>query len=260
MIESIKIIRQYYNSEKPYICAFSGGKDSIVIYDLCKKSGVPIQYIYSNTTIDPPGHISFIRKNYPDVEILQPKASFFKLIELRGLPTRQTRFCCQALKEYYGNNANIIEGLRIDEGIKRGKRLKDLKEPSQCDTRVKGKQHIYPILNWMEKDVWEYIHKNNLVYSELYDKGFKRLGCVGCPLAQQKERIREYKIYPRYVYAIIKAIQKNIEAGKSLSKFFNDPYEAFYWWISELSLKNHFSLKLFEINYKKEIEKLFPKI
>jgi len=258
--ESIEIIKKYYDKDKPYICAFSGGKDSIVIYDLCHKTGLPIEYIYSNTTIDPPGHISFIRKNYPDVEIRQPKMSFYQLIAKRGLPTRQARFCCQELKEYYGGKSNIIVGLRISEGVKRGNRLKVLEHPYADDTRIKGKRHIYPIMHWTDDDVWDYIHERKLPYPEHYDRGFDRLGCVGCPLANKTQRIKEYKLYPRYVYATIKAIKKNIDAGGNLSKVFNDPYEAFYWWISEQSTLDHKSPRLFKINYEEEIKKLFPVI
>jgi len=256
-IQSIKLIKGLYDNSKENIIAFSGGKDSIVMNDLAKKSGLKFSYKYGNTTIDPPGHLRFIRENYPHVEIIQPSYSFYQLIEKKGLPTRHSRFCCQHLKEYIGEGCKVFEGLRYDEGVKRGKRLKALKEPEECDRNSKGKIHAFPILNWKEKNIWDYIKENKLPYPEWYDLGFKRMGCVGCPLANQKQRIREYKMFPRYVYAAIKAIDKNIKAGKCLSKF-NDPYEAFYWWISELSIKNHFSLKLFEINYEEALKKMFP--
>lgn len=257
--QSIKLIKGLYDNNRENIIAFSGGKDSIVLYYLAKETGLNFFYKHSNTTIDPPGHLRFIRENYPDVEIINPRYSFFKLVEKYGLPTRHRRFCCQHLKEYVGKGCKVFEGLRIDEGIKRGKRLSELKEPEQCDTRIKDKIHAYPILQWKQTDIWDYINKNKYPYPELYDQGFDRMGCVGCPLANQKQRIRKYKMFPKYVYATIKAINKNIQAGKSLSKFFADPYEAFYWWISELSIKNHKSLKLFKINYEESIKKMFPK-
>jgi len=256
--QSIRLIKALYSKTQPNIIAFSGGKDSIVLWHLAMQTGLEFEFIYSNTTIDPPGHIKFIRDNYQNVKIAQPKKSFYKVIEKYGLPTRQARFCCQHLKEYLGRGCKVFEGLRIDEGVKRGLRLKALREPEQCDTRLKGKIHAYVIMNWTEAEIWEYIKKYTLPYPKHYDLGFNRLGCVGCPLANQKQRILEYKTYPRYVYATIKAINKNILAGKSLSKLFNDPYEAFYWWISELSIKQHKQLSLFEINYKEVIKKMFP--
>jgi phosphoadenosine phosphosulfate reductase len=73
-----------------------------------------------------------------------------------------------------------------------------------------------------------------------------------------KARIREYKMFPRYVYAVIKAIDKNIKAEKGISKFFQDPYEAFYWWISEMSIKNFQRKGFFETNYEEVVKKMFP--
>ena len=256
--QSIRIIKKLYDYDRCDNIAFSGGKDSIVIYSLAKKTGLSFDYIYTNTTIDPKGHINFIRKNYPDVKILQPKLSFYQIVAKYGLPTRHRRFCCQHLKEYAGAGCKNFEGLRIEEGVKRGKRLNGIiGEPEQCDTRIKGKTHVYPIMNWTKVDVWDYIKLNGLAYPELYDRGYDRLGCVGCPLASEKQRIFEYKEHPRYVFATIKAIKKNIDAKKSLSKFFNDPYSAFYWWVSGTSIKNFKEKQLFEIDYEKIIKETF---
>jgi len=256
---AIKTIEILHDPNKEYILAFSGGKDSIVIYDLAKKSKVSniINYIHSNTTIDPPGHLKFIRNNYPDVKIIHPKYSFYKLIEKKGLPTRLTRFCCQYLKEYVGKNAKVIEGIRLEESITRRTRLSNIKEPEVCDTRIKGKIHVYPILNWTEKDIWDYIHLNNLTYPIEHYRYNKRMGCVGCPLTTQNNRIKDYQLYPKYVKAILQAIRKNIENEGPLSKRFNDEYDAFNWWISGDSIHIH-ELKrdsgFFKIDYKKELQ------
>lgn len=271
---SLKIIESLYDERRENIGAFSGGKDSIVLKHLMDRTGIPFVYKYSNTTIDPPGHMGFIRKNYPDVEIIRPRYTFWQLIERYGLPTRQNRFCCQHLKEYVGKGAKVFEGLRIDESAeeemrysrrgkkniisKRGRRLLALKEPEVCDTRVKNKIHAYPIMNWTTSDIWSYISKYDLPYSDFYKKGFHRLGCIGCPMGRQEQRVREYKMFPRFVYASIKAIEKNINAGKSISKFFDNPYEAFYWWISEVSIEKHKMQSLFKIDYEAVIKNTFP--
>lgn len=271
---SLKIIESLYDERRENIGAFSGGKDSIVLKHLMDRTGIPFVYKYYNTTIDPPGHMGFIRKNYPDVEIIRPRYTFWQLIERYGLPTRQNRFCCQHLKEYVGKGAKVFEGLRIDESAeeemrysrrgkkniisKRGRRLLALKEPEVCDTRVKNKIHAYPIMTWTTSDVWTYIRKYDLPYSDFYNKGFHRLGCIGCPLGRQEQRMREYKMFPRFVYASVKAIEKNISTGKSISKFFDNPYEAFYWWISEVSIEKHKMQSLFKIDYEAVIKNTFP--
>jgi phosphoadenosine phosphosulfate reductase len=233
--------------------AFSGGKDSIALYHIHKLSGMNFPIRYSNTTIDPPGTMSFIRRNYPDVEIINPKKSFYKLIEERGLPTRVGRFCCQELKENYGIGKNNIEGVRWQEGSKRSKY-----EPEQCDTRtwMKGAKHYYPIINFTERDVWAVINQNNLKTLPYYHAPYnwKRHGCVGCPLATKKQQIKEFQTFPRHAKAIIMAIDKNIKRNGSLLRISSDPYEVFWWWVSRKSIIEwHTSYNtLFTLSFKKE--------
>lgn len=259
--QSIRLIKTLHDSRKRNIIAFSGGKDSIVLWHLAMKSELPFAYVYSNTTIDPPGHIGFIRHSYPNVKIAQPKYSFYELIEKYGLPTRINRFCCSHLKEYVGKGAKVFLGIRLGESSARMMKYGQLKEPEVCDKKVKGKIRVFPILQWKATDIWKYIHENNLPYPKTYDLGFQRLGCIGCPYATQQERIREYKLYPRYAYAVIKAIRKNIESGGSIGKKFDDPYEAFHWWISNYSIvkyKAYNQMSLIKMNYEEEFKSMFP--
>lgn len=238
--------------------AFSGGKDSIVLYYFCKLANIDVPYIYGNTTIDPKGTIKMIKTHYNDVHILQPKNSYYKLIENRGLPTRVGRFCCQELKEIYGIGKNNIEGVRWEESSKRNKY-----EPIQCDSRawMKNAKHYYPIIDLTENDIWQIIKTNNLPYLPYYDEPYnwKRHGCVGCPLSGGKQMIKEFKVFPKNANAIIKSIRKNINTGKSLSKISKNPYEVFWWWISEKSIKewkSNKSCELFEIDYEKQYNRI----
>jgi len=63
---AIELIRQY-EPEGGYFLAFSGGKDSIVIYDLAVKAGVKFDAHYNNTQIGPPELRLFIKRNYYNV-------------------------------------------------------------------------------------------------------------------------------------------------------------------------------------------------
>ncbi|KAA6324379.1 hypothetical protein EZS27_026287 [termite gut metagenome] len=115
---SISLIQKLATAE-PYNLGFSGGKDSVVILDLAKRAGVKFNAIYAITTIDPPGTTSFIKKNYPEVNIIRPEKTFFQIVEEKGLPSRTRRFCCEKLKEKYGIGNRSIEGMRKEESPKR---------------------------------------------------------------------------------------------------------------------------------------------
>jgi phosphoadenosine phosphosulfate reductase len=99
--------------------SYSGGKDSDVILELAKMSGIPFRAIYKNTTIDPPGTIKHCREK--GVEIFQPKKSFMQIIEKKGMPTRRARFCCSELKEYKVLD-RAIQGIRKTESKAREER------------------------------------------------------------------------------------------------------------------------------------------
>jgi len=42
---------------------------------------------------------------------------------------------------------------------------------------------VNPLINWTEKDVWDYIEKNNVPYNKLHKKGFASIGCQPCTRA-----------------------------------------------------------------------------
>ena len=219
---------------------FSGGKDSVVIYHLAKRANISFTAIYSNTTLDPPGTISFIRKNFPDVQILHPKESFYDLVRRKGLPTRQTRFCCEYLKEQAGIGRNTILGVRASESKKREGR-----DYIQCDTRKsqKGAKLIYPIYDWLDADVWGYIKKYNLPIAPCYSAGCARLGCVGCPLIYPTKKRFEFSIYPKVYIAIKKAItigMANNPQWKLSLATEGDGEIAMQWWISNKSINQFF--------------------
>lgn len=48
--------------EKPIVCTYSGGKDSDVMLELFKRSGVPFEVHNSHTTVDAPQTVYHIRE------------------------------------------------------------------------------------------------------------------------------------------------------------------------------------------------------
>lgn len=116
---AISNIKRYEPKEGYYI-AFSGGKDSTVIYDLAKKANVKFDVHYHFTTVDPPELLKFVKGNYPEVPWDRPEHSMFYYIERKGfLPTRGIRYCCGYLKECYGKGRVVITGVRREESKKK---------------------------------------------------------------------------------------------------------------------------------------------
>jgi phosphoadenosine phosphosulfate reductase len=50
-----------------------------------------------------------------------------------------------------------------------------------------GLLKINPLINWTEKQVWQYIRTNKIPYNTLHDKGFPSIGCQPCTRAVQPD-------------------------------------------------------------------------
>jgi phosphoadenosine phosphosulfate reductase len=220
---SIELI-QAYEPPEGYYLGFSGGKDSVVIYDLARRSGVKFSAHYSVSPIDPPQIHKFIKEQYPDVIWDKLAKNFWNVHVLRnGLPLRQQRWCCRLIKESGGNGLTKILGMRKAESFKRSKYT--------CfDSKF---NNLKPILNWSDLDVWQYIAERNLNTCSLYKEGFTRIGCVLCPYAGKDETKLQLSKFPKIVncwkLAADHYVKKRIERGTPLK--FTTGEEYFNWWI-----------------------------
>jgi phosphoadenosine phosphosulfate reductase len=218
--------------DEGYWLADSGGKDSEVVRDLTILSGVKYQGYHNKTTVDPPELIQHIKTNHPDTIILKPRLSMFSLIVKKRMPpTRIVRYCCEHLKEYSGYDRVLITGVRWQESYKRKQR----KEVECGYGRQKRKFFINPILKWTSDDVWEYIRQREIEYCKLYDEGFKRLGCVLCPMSGHNGMLKDAKRWPKikanYIRAFQKMVDKRIVDG--LETKWATGQEVFDWWIQD---------------------------
>jgi phosphoadenosine phosphosulfate reductase len=242
--QACRIIEAAMRSPKECIIANSGGKDSLVLYDIAYRvMGVDIRVVHSNTTIDPPGTLSYIRKVMPKTEIVNPVESFAKLVQRKGFPVRRTRYCCEMLKERYGVGRMNIEGVRSDES-----RSRQGRDYIQCDTRVsmRGAEHAYPLYDFTTRDIWAYIVYNDLAVAPSYYMGLPRLGCVGCPMVSAFKRRREFEMYPRYRTMLERAIRigmNNNPQWKLTACTGGDPSVAFDWWLSGQTMNQYFKLQ-----------------
>lgn len=196
---SIALIQHYEEAAKRlspdgYYLAFSGGKDSCVIKQLAIESGVKFRSFYNLTTIDPPELVMFIKKHHADVAWNKPKMPMMQRLSERtnGPPSRLVRWCCEEYKERGGVGALKVIGVRVAESLRRARLWKEF-QPHRTDGAI-----LAPIAYWTDEDVWAFIRSRNLPYCELYDQGFKRLGCIGCPLAGKSGQDREFSRWPKY--------------------------------------------------------------
>ena len=261
---AIQRLRTFEPTEGYYV-AFSGGKDSQVIYHLCKEAGVKFDAHYNITGIDPPELVYFIRENYPDVQRHQHEKSMFQLMEKKGPPTRIKRFCCAELKERGGAGRFVVTGVRWGESSKRkntrnliefdvyGSQSKKAKEQREIflqsdndekrqmieNCTVKGQHVLNPIVDWTDTDVWNYIRSRKLKYCKLYDEGYKRIGCIGCPMASKENRKRDLERYPKFAENYKRAIGRwlpgYIERRKAKGEkpLFETVEDWYSWWIEE---------------------------
>ena len=243
---SIERIKQIEPRGGSWYLAFSGGKDSCVIKALCDMAGVKYDAHYRVTSVDPPELVRFIKDKHPDVSIDFPRDKDGKVITMWNLipkktmpPTRMVRYCCQYLKEDGGEGRDKITGVRWDESNRRKKNRAGLEvdtssrkgwqsdrnklDPDNMDEDMvrycmQSKGFILnPIIDWTTDEVWEFIHRYNIPYCELYDQGFKRIGCIGCPMSahRKKELDRYPKFKEAYLRAFDRMIQHQIEGGYS---------------------------------------------
>lgn len=244
--------------EMGFHVGFSGGKDSQVVLKLVKMAGVKYHAVYNVTTNDPADNVRFIKQHYPDVEFRVPKESYFQLIAKKGVPTMFNRWCCALFKETAGVGCVVLTGVRKEESSKRAKyeevgkwgRSKSEKERVDLDKMEanefrcvggKDKFMVYPILEWREGDVWEFIRLLGLPNNPCY-KTHSRVGCVFCPFARAKD-IRAYcETHPRLKAAFINAIEQYREKTKCRQRL-SSAEDYFDWWISNESLDTYLAKK-----------------
>ena len=259
LLQKAEKIALNYDAENGYYLAFSGGKDSQALYHITQLAGVKFCGHMNLTSVDPPEVIRFVKKNYPEVQLIKPKKSIFSLaVEKQILPTMRVRWCCAEYKETAGAGKVTLIGIRKAESARRAKRneveinnrkfsgtwesldeyRQELKakrarrksqkngvnitnaDQEQTLGCISGKESllISPIIHWTEKDVWEFLNEViEVPHCSLYDEGWHRLGCIGCPMSSRKQKMIENQRYPHVKRNWIKAI-KAIRNGRGFKR------------------------------------------
>ena len=100
---------------------------------------------------------------------------------------------------------------------------------------------INPIIDWDDAEVWEYLNEwVKVPHCSLYDEGFKRIGCIGCPMGGREQMLREFERWPKYKEAYIRACERccehMTESKEKILKTYpgrTNGEKVFNWWIQE---------------------------
>lgn len=92
---------------------------------------------------------------------------------------------------------------------------------------------VNPIVDWTDEQVWYFLRNIAKVESCcLYKEGFKRLGCIGCPMAS-KTRALEFRRWPKYKEMYLRAFARMLaeRAERKKPTEWQTPEEVFDWWM-----------------------------
>jgi phosphoadenosine phosphosulfate reductase len=252
------------NSAGYYVC-ISGGKDSSVIQQLCILASIKCEFVHNHTSVDLPETVYFIRSEKKRLESMGyifnieiprfrdgRQKTMWNGIITKGLPLRSQRWCCERLKEFGGDDRYVVTGVRWAESTRRAN-LRAVHEISgdtkqqhiifNNDNDMKRKLTEYclqrqrfvlnPIVDWTDDDVWEFLKIQKVPVNPLYEKGNKRIGCIGCPMSESRKELEDH---PKYKMMYYKAAEKHIKhrqaQGLPDKPIMKDVETYFTWWLN----------------------------
>lgn len=258
---------------------YSGGKDSDCIRILADLAGVKHDIVHNLTTVDAPETVRYIQ-SIPNVHIEMPKYSMWQLIEKKKIPpTRLIRYCCDELKEKGGKGRVKVTGVRWAESASRkqnGGVVKIIGKPKSTIALAEELQAEYeqvpkgglilnidndesrrmvercyrttstlvnPIIDWTDKDVWEFLHHYGCKSNPLYQCGMKRIGCIGCPMQNGKGMKADFIRYPKYRDNYLRAFRRMLKAREAAgldNNSWNSPEDVMMWWVGDNPLQMSF--------------------
>lgn len=275
-IKHLKFLEESAGEKGFYVC-YSGGKDSDAVRTLCQLAGVKCEYHHNHTTVDAPETVRHVRSipdiqiHFPEMSMWQ------LIVKKGFPPTRLTRYCCEYLKERGGEDRFKVTGVRKAESPRRAEQsdlikivggktetVRQIADELGCvytitknggivmrredsashqlieacyRLHIGGNMSLNPIVEWTDSDVWDFLRYYGVEVNPLYEKGCKRIGCIGCPLAGGKQMKREFERYPKYRANYVKAFDRMIEHQKRRGKFKDGSWQTgedvMRWWCGD---------------------------
>lgn len=206
---------------------FSGGKDSLVVYDLCKRAGIDCNF-YFNHSLEAPETLAYIR-TFPDVIRRRNEVGFFEYLQKNKkglLPTPQIAWCCEVYKHNpkYIDDCSITGVRRAESNARKNRQIFESKNKTlekknktlfneyfkeECrGVGSPNKISLRPIVDWSDSDIWQYIDKYKLPINPLYNTKEKRIGCMICPKADFTRNYKMLMKYPKLIDCAIGARER----------------------------------------------------
>lgn len=193
---------KYKNKVDVFYVAFSGGKDSVVALDIVQRA-LPhdaFMVLFGDTRMEFPDTydvVNRVEKECESVGIhflraasdLDPEYTWRTF----GPPATVLRWCCGvhktapqviALRKYVGKHnftGMAFIGVRRSESMSRNNY-----DYVSLGEKHKGQYSCNPIIEWNSAELYMYIFTNNLILNEAYKKGNRRVGCLFCPRASER--------------------------------------------------------------------------
>lgn len=174
----------HYGEEIVYACSF--GIEGIVLIDLISKVKPDASIVFLDTDVhfkETYETIDRVKEKYPKLRITmkKPALTLAEQAEQHGDKLWETNpnQCCairklQPLNETLSQSKAWISGLRREQSETR-KHVQFINKDDKFQS-VK----VCPLIHWTWKDVWRYVHKNDLPYNPLHDQGYPSIGCFHC--------------------------------------------------------------------------------
>lgn len=237
-----KVYNVYHEFQKKvdvFYVAFSGGKDSIVVLDLIQKTLPHDDFLvlFGDTRMEFSDTYQTVEKVMAEcaqqnIRFYTSRSDFTPAESWRkfGPPSTVTRWCCSVHKTAPQvllirdilNKPNFsgmaFVGVRGDESTARSKY-----DFVSYEGKHKGQYSCNVVLDWSSAEVFLYIYKNNLVMNEAYKKGNRRVGCLICPRAAERNDYMNHHCYSAEAEVLVDAIraayEKTFPSSERLEEF-----------------------------------------
>lgn len=190
--DTVALLKRIAEEYSPATFANSFGAEDMVLTDLINRHDIDIEIFSLDTGRLPEETYTLMQEvsdkyakpiitYFPETTAVEtyvrehgPNA-FYDSIALR-------KRCCfirkiEPLRRAIAGKKGWVTGLRREQAVTRA----DL-QASEWDAD-NGLQKFNPLVEWTEKEVWQYLRDNKVPYNALHDKHYPSIGCAPCTRA-----------------------------------------------------------------------------